>query len=155
MTILPTDHGRDGKSRNGLLPDFPLAQDVPQISSQVLGRHILIDLQGCPFHLIDDVSLVREVLIDAANRVGAQIINDTFHRFAPQGVSGVIVIAESHLAIHTWPEFGAVAVDLFSCSSAMDLSILGPFLAQKLSATSWHATIVGRGGDRRMCNENS
>ena len=81
-----------------------------------LGIHYLAEFFDCDRAKIDDAALIEKVMIDAANLSAATIIRPFFHQFSPQGVSGVIVIAESHFAIHTWPEHGYTAVDLFSCS---------------------------------------
>lgn len=89
--------------------------------SQVsLGKHVLVELFGCPAHLLNDVSYVQSALETAAEVSGATLINSTFHHFAPIGVSGVVVIQESHLAIHTWPEYGFAAIDLFTCGDTVN-----------------------------------
>lgn len=80
-----------------------------------LGTHLLIDLAGVDEDLLDDLDAVRGLLRGAAIRGGASVVNECLHRFSPQGLSGVIVLAESHLAIHTWPEHGTAAVDVFTC----------------------------------------
>ena len=80
-----------------------------------LGKHLLIDLYGCPADLLNDVAALETVMVEAAHRAGATVLNTTFHRFSPCGVSGVVVIQESHLTIHTWPEQGFAAIDLFTC----------------------------------------
>ena len=83
------------------------------------GDHLLIDLYGCDADIIGDAVPTEKALIDSANRCGATIIEYHFHQFAPQGVSGMILIAESHLSVHTWPENGYVAVDIFTCGESM------------------------------------
>jgi S-adenosylmethionine decarboxylase proenzyme len=85
-----------------------------------LGKHILVDLYGCPASLLDDVDYIAASLTQAAQEAGATIINAEFHRFSPHGVTGVLTIKESHLAIHTWPEHGFAAVDLFTCGTRID-----------------------------------
>jgi spermidine synthase len=85
-----------------------------------LGRHILVEFIGCHSDVLDDVSLIEKAMTEAAQRAGATVINSTFHHFSPQGVSGVVVIQESHLAIHTWPEYQYAAVDLFTCGDSVD-----------------------------------
>lgn len=81
-----------------------------------LGIHYLAEFFDCDRKKIDDAAFVEKIMIEATNLSSATIIRPFFHQFSPQGVSGVIVIAESHFAIHTWPEHGYTAVDLFSCS---------------------------------------
>ncbi|MCA8962079.1 MAG: adenosylmethionine decarboxylase [Planctomycetes bacterium] len=80
-----------------------------------IGRHLIAEFYGCDRELIDDVAQVRSAILDAAHVIGATVVGETFHKFAPQGVSGTVVIAESHLSVHTWPERGYVAVDIYTC----------------------------------------
>jgi S-adenosylmethionine decarboxylase len=80
-----------------------------------IGRHLIAEYYDCDRTIIDDVDAVAEHLRAAAEEVGATIVSEAFHRYAPQGVSGTLLIAESHLSIHTWPEVGYVAVDIFTC----------------------------------------
>jgi S-adenosylmethionine decarboxylase proenzyme len=87
---------------------------------KALGRHIIGDFYGCDRVLIDDASFVQKILLDVVGRSGATIINHTFHKFSPQGVTGVVVIAESHVAIHSWPEHGFLALDIFSCTERIN-----------------------------------
>ncbi len=87
---------------------------------KALGRHILVEFSGCNAEVLDDVSVIEKSMIEAAQIAGATVINSTFHHFSPWGVSGVVVIQESHLAIHTWPEFKYAAVDLFTCGETVD-----------------------------------
>jgi S-adenosylmethionine decarboxylase proenzyme len=83
-----------------------------------LGRHILIEFYECRHLPLDEASLQRH-MERAAELMRATIVNSQFHAFQPHGLSGVVVIAESHLAIHTWPEFNCACVDLFTCSARM------------------------------------
>jgi len=83
-------------------------------------RHILIELHGCPSDRLDDVALIERAMCAAAEAAGATVIASRFHRFSPLGVSGVVLIAESHLTIHTWPERGYAAIDVFTCGEAVD-----------------------------------
>ena len=80
-----------------------------------LGTHILLELKRCNRDLLNDLPYLRRALLQAADEVGATVIGQTFHQFSPQGVTGVIAIAESHLCIHTWPEYAYAAVDIFTC----------------------------------------
>ena len=79
------------------------------------GKHYLIDLRDCDPEIIKSVGPTREIVLRAAKECGATILNDHFHQFQPIGVSGVVVIAESHISIHTWPESGFAAADIFTC----------------------------------------
>lgn len=82
-----------------------------------LGRHILVEYYDAPADLLNDVDKVEAAMLAAAAAAEANVIQSTFHHFSPIGVSGVLVIQESHLAIHTWPELGYAAVDIFTCGS--------------------------------------
>ena len=104
------------------------------IKSQVLGHHFLIDFLSCDVEVINNLKKIKEHLIKAAQLAEATIVSDTFHMFSPQGVSGVVVIAESHMAIHTWPEFSCVAVDIFTCSEKMDTQKAIDYLAKAFQA---------------------
>ncbi len=85
-----------------------------------VGRHVLVEYYGCDPEILGDASLLEKAVVKAAKDAGATVLNSTFHQFAPVGTSGVVVIQESHLAIHTWPEFQYAAVDLFTCGDMID-----------------------------------
>jgi S-adenosylmethionine decarboxylase proenzyme len=85
-----------------------------------LGRHVLAEYYDCDAHVLNDLQLVEKSMKEAAVRAGSTIVDSVFRRFEPHGISGVVVIAESHLAIHTWPEYGYAAVDLFTCGQKVD-----------------------------------
>ncbi|HDM70392.1 MAG TPA: S-adenosylmethionine decarboxylase proenzyme [Thermotogales bacterium] len=99
-----------------------------------LGRHLLAEFYDCDSNILRDLEMIREYLKKAAEVANATIVNWTFHQFSPQGVSGVVVIAESHLAIHTWPEYRYAAVDLFTCGEDVDPWRAFDFLKEKLKA---------------------
>ena len=80
-----------------------------------LGTHLLLELWEIDQQRLNDADWVRDTLLKAARQANTTVVSQTFHRFAPQGVSGVVVIAESHISIHTWPELGYAAVDIFTC----------------------------------------
>jgi S-adenosylmethionine decarboxylase len=81
------------------------------------GIHLLLDYWGCDRGILDDLVAVRMLMKEAALATGARIVDSVFEPFVPQGISGVVVIEESHLAIHTWPEACYAAVDLFTCGT--------------------------------------
>jgi S-adenosylmethionine decarboxylase len=84
---------------------------------RALGTQLLIDLWQVAKDLLDDPAHLEQVLTSAAQAGGATVADSRFHRFAPQGVSGVLILAESHLAVHTWPELGYAAADVFTCGA--------------------------------------
>lgn len=85
-----------------------------------LGRHLLAELRGCDPSRLADLDLVREAMLEAARVSGATFVTQSFHHFAPLGISGVVIVSESHLAIHTWPEHRYAALDYFTCGARID-----------------------------------
>ncbi|MEL7530597.1 MAG: adenosylmethionine decarboxylase [Bacteroidota bacterium] len=114
-------------------------------SMEALGRHLLVELYECKPEILDDVIAVEQLMERAAKAAEATIINLTFHHFSPYGVSGVIVIQESHLAIHTWPESRYAAVDLFTCGSDTRPWEAFKVLKEGLKAKSNSAIEIQRG----------
>ena len=111
----------------------------------VLGTHILLELKDCDREMLNDLSLVRDALISAANEAGAKILGESFHKFHPQGVTGVLPIAESHLCVHTWPEHGYAAVDVFTCSKSIDTDRVVGHLIARFKSRDPSITKVNRG----------
>ena len=85
-----------------------------------LGTQIVAELYACDRDRLNDVAFIKQAMLTAARDSGATVVSDTFHHFSPHGVSGAVIIAESHLSIHTWPEYGYAAVDLFTCGDTVD-----------------------------------
>jgi spermidine synthase len=112
--------------------------------STALGNHILVEFMNCDPHIMNDVARIERDMVAAAQKAGATVINSTFHHFSPYGVSGVVVIQESHLAIHTWPEYGYAAVDLFTCGE-MDAWISFDHLKDCFKSQSYSAIEMKRG----------
>lgn len=115
-----------------------------------LGRHILVEYFQCEPSLLNDVSHIEKSMVDAAKAAEATVINSTFHHFSPFGVSGVVVIQESHLAIHTWPEYGYAAVDLFTCGDTVNPWISYNFLKEAFKADYGSAMEMARGQQELM-----
>lgn len=88
---------------------------------EVLGRHLIVEVFDADPALLNNADALEQLLLEAAHAAQATVVESVFHRFSPHGVSGVVVIAESHLTIHTWPEFGYAALDIFTCGPKMDL----------------------------------
>ncbi len=85
-----------------------------------LGKHVIAELYGCNTDIINNEELVENIMLESAELSGATIIKPVFHKFSPHGVSGIIMVAESHLSIHTWPEYGYCAIDIFTCGNVID-----------------------------------
>jgi len=112
---------------------------------QSLGRHVLAEVHGCRFEILNDIKKVQDIMVNAALEAGAEIRELVFHKFSPQGVSGVVVISESHLAIHTWPELGYAAVDVFTCGEKVNPWDACNYLAERFGAEYVNASEVKRG----------
>ncbi|MFZ5634128.1 MAG: adenosylmethionine decarboxylase [Bacillota bacterium] len=110
-----------------------------------LGRHVLAEICGCPFDVLNDIKKVEKIMVNAALEAGAEVREFVFHKFSPQGVSGVVVISESHLAIHTWPELGYAAVDVFTCGDKVDPWDACNYLSEKFCAKHMTAKETIRG----------
>ncbi len=110
-----------------------------------LGRHILVEFTGCNSDIMNDVFQIEQSMIQAAKEAGATVIQSTFHHFSPYGVSGVVVIQESHLAIHTWPEYQYAAVDLFTCGTSVDPWVSFDLLRKAFQAQNYSALEMYRG----------
>jgi len=110
-----------------------------------LGRHLLLELKICNEEVLDDLNFLKECLNEAATKCGATVVGESFYHFSPHGVSGVVNIAESHIAVHTWPEHGYAAVDVFTCGTNVDPEKAAKFMIEKLGAQS-HSVIELRRG---------
>ena len=110
----------------------------------MLGLHIIAEFYGVDPKLLDDVEFLRKTLIEAAEYAGARVIGETFHKFSPHGVTGVVGISESHISIHTRPEFGYAAVDAFSCRSVHPRKIM-EYLIKKLKPKRVVEVVIPRG----------
>jgi S-adenosylmethionine decarboxylase len=117
------------------------------------GQHILADLYGInPMHL-NDPDAVERLLRASAQAAGATILSSHFHTFGSgQGVTGVVILAESHISIHTWPEFGFAAVDIFMCGNSEPQRALD-VLQQAFSAGSCTVKTIARGAARCIALE--
>jgi len=110
-----------------------------------LGRHLLVELQDCNREDLNDLAYLKNAMLTAAVDCGAVVLGESFHRFSPQGISGVVVIAESHLSIHTWPEYGYAAVDIFTCGTTVRPEKAAEVLIEKLGAKNHSTTEIKRG----------
>ena len=110
-----------------------------------LGRHLLLELFDCDPDAINNLESVKGVLIEAAKRAQATIVDVVFHEFNPFGISGVVVIAESHLSIHTWPEYRYAAVDIFSCGDILQPEIAANYLVEQFGAERTSVVEMQRG----------
>lgn len=110
-----------------------------------LGEHYIIELYECNKDILNNLDAIQGTLLSAAEISGATIIDSRFHRFAPQGVSGVILIAESHISIHTWPELGYAALDLYTCNPGMDIDGAMRMLTETFESSDFVVEYMPRG----------
>lgn len=112
---------------------------------KTLGRHILAEIYGCDSEILNDKISIEKIMIESALKAGAEIREVIFHTFSPQGVSGVVIISESHLTIHTWPELGYAAVDIFTCGDKINPWDACNYMTESFKAKNMTATEVKRG----------
>ncbi len=110
-----------------------------------LGKHLLLELKDCDREVLNDLSFLQSILPEAASEAGATVLGKSFHQFEPQGVSGVVIIAESHLFIHTWPECGYAAIDIFTCGESVRPGKAARILVEKLGAKNHSILEIQRG----------
>lgn len=110
-----------------------------------LGTQILIELNDCNRDKLNDIAIIRSAMEEAARRTGSTIISSSFRYFEPHGISGVVIISESHLTIHTWPEFGYAAVDIFTCGHQVSPWKAVEFLKTALEAKFFSSHEIKRG----------
>ena len=110
-----------------------------------LGKHLLLELKDCDAEVLNDLEFIKNMLPAAASEAGATVLGESFHQFSPQGVSGVVVIAESHIFIHTWPECGYAAVDIFTCGDSVQPEKAAQKIIKGLGAKSHSVLEIQRG----------
>ena len=110
-----------------------------------LGQQLIVELYGCDRTLLDDPRRLERILTEAISRSGGTVIKPCFHQFSPHGVTGVVVIAESHVAVHTWPEFGYCALDVFTCGTQVKTDQIFDYVRSELQAQETSVMEVKRG----------
>jgi len=110
-----------------------------------LGQHLLAEFFDCNANILNNPSLIETLMKEAALACGATIVQSCFHRFNPIGVSGVVVIAESHLTIHTWPELGYASIDLYTCGDQCEPTVAFDYLHEKLMCGKANYSRFNRG----------
>ncbi len=112
---------------------------------QSLGNHLIVELYDCRKEIINDARSVEKALIEAVRISGARMIQSVVHEFNPHGISGVIVIEESHFSVHTWPEYGYCALDIFTCGDEIDHYSALQYLKKEFQAKNLSVTEMKRG----------
>ena len=98
-------------------------------------KHILFTLKGCLFEPLDDEQNIKMLLYNAAKEAKSTLLNLATHKFEPQGVTGVAMLAESHISIHTWPEMGMAVCDVFTCGDSAEPEKAVEYIKEQLKAT--------------------
>jgi S-adenosylmethionine decarboxylase len=111
-----------------------------------VGTHLLADLWGAGRDILDDIPALCAAMTEAASSAGLHVLETRFHKFAPQGVTGYVMLSESHISIHTWPESGTAALDVFTCGDrrAGQRACLG--IIERLGAPQHRISVHERGG---------
>ena len=111
-SFFPELHPNPGWRESYKLHDI---ETLDTISSQNIGRHCILELYQCDHAKLNDEAFIRTTITSSAKIAGATLLNLVTHSFKPQGVTGLALLAESHISIHTWPEIGYAAIDVFTC----------------------------------------
>jgi len=106
-------------------------------------KHIVCTLYGCQSSLLDDEDYIRKILWEATNYMGATFLKTVSHKFDPQGVTAVTLLAESHISIHTWPEKQTAVCDVFTCGKPSPRKG-AIYLGRKLHAQDFIANTIDR-----------
>ena len=112
---------------------------------QTLGTHLLLEMWECSPEILKDLDKVRDAMVEAANHAKATVVEVAFHEFNPFGISGMVIIAESHLSIHTWPEYGYAAVDVFTCGDLIKPEEAAEYLVEKFECQMMDKKVLSRG----------
>ena len=115
------------------------------VKMEALGRQILVEFYDCNEARLNDAHFIEQAVLGATREARATIISLNFHTFSPFGVSGVVVIAESHVAIHTWPEYRYAAVDIFTCGETIDPWIIQERLKENFESANVSSMEMKRG----------
>lgn len=110
-----------------------------------LGTHLLVELRECNPEILKDLEKVKNAMVSAAKEAKATIVDISFHEFNPFGISGMVVIAESHLSIHTWPEYSYAAVDIFTCGDIIKPEVAASFLIEQFESKNPSIVELKRG----------
>jgi len=112
---------------------------TPQAPSSRIGGHALLVFEGCEPDSIGSHDSLLPVMHEVAERLRATIVGDAWHDFEPTGTTCVVLLAESHIAAHSWPETGVLVIDLLSCGSVIDTEGAADVVKRHTLAKSWHS----------------
>lgn len=110
-----------------------------------IGRHVIAELWGCDVETLNDLQVIERIMVSAALKAGAEVREVAFHKFVPHGVSGVVIISESHLTIHSFPEHGYASIDVYTCGERIDPNIACDYITFRLGAVKRESIEFPRG----------
>lgn len=111
----------------------------------MLGKHCVVDISKCKIKKLDDINFIKKILIESASESKLHVVDEKFYKFNPIGISGVLILAESHITIHTWPKYKFVAIDAFTCGSNMNPYEVCEKISKKLCGTITYKKEFDRG----------
>ncbi|MFS0675184.1 adenosylmethionine decarboxylase [Ornithinibacillus sp. 179-J 7C1 HS] len=112
---------------------------------EVMGRQVIAELWDCNIDTLNNIEILKQIFVDAALRAGAEVREVVFHQFSPYGISGVVVISESHLTIHSFPEKSYASIDVYTCGKKVDPWIAVRYIIQALEAKTSETLEIPRG----------
>ncbi len=120
---------------------------MAKITHSPIGHHYIVEASGCDPKVIGNVEQVQQILVKAAEIAGASVWSISCSKFPPSGVSGVVVISESHISTHTWPEMGYAALDIYTCGTRVKPEKGVIYAIEAFGAETSHITEITRGID--------
>jgi len=111
----------------------------------ILGKHTICDLKNCNKEILNDLTLIETIVLNSAKEANLHVVEFNFHKFNPIGISGVTILAESHITIHTWPEYGFAAIDAFTCGESFDPTQVCRLIGEKLESQEINLSELKRG----------
>lgn len=112
---------------------------------EIMGRQIIAELWDCNIDRLKDMAFLERVFVEAAEKAGAEVREVAFHQFSPHGVSGVVIIAESHLTVHSFPEHGYASIDVYTCGTKVNPEIAVAHISESLEAKISEKMEIPRG----------
>lgn len=110
-----------------------------------IGYQVLIDIYKCDYNKMEDIEYIKDMMIELASILNTNIRKIAFEKFEPYGISGVLIISESHITIHTWPEYNYVGIDIFTCSKKVEYDTAIKYLLKKLGTVEYEVKEIHRG----------
>ena len=108
-----------------------------------LGKHCFTEVYGCPFELLDNEEFLKQQIIESLNKTSLTLLDISSHKFNPQGVTIVALLSESHISIHTWPEEGSAALDVFTCGDT-NPEVAMMYMIEALQARDYNLKCIRR-----------